>query len=257
MAMVSPYPCKEYPDGCYRSEICEIKPVTDQWILRHICFDDTLAYVCNFSGQSPSFLFEKKWLKVEYQDKTLRICATEEYSDMNCITYDGRYPEPRKAEFVFDNGYETEVFTFMQEMQTAMFGGNYIVPKPWTVHFPKEGGSITIHTRPSEWYFVELRLGDGNPYLGKRYSYGSPYPEDQLEYMYPIEEVYTIKEYRKQERYCYRPYSKKIEWVTVERTDSINFTSFTITVDSNTTGKDRSYAVMLESAAVSGTQSGN
>lgn len=103
--MVSPYPCKEYPNGCYRSEICEIKPVTDQWILRHICFDDTLAYVCNFSGQSPSFLFEKEWLKVEYQDKTLRICATEEYSDMNCITYDGRYPEPRKAEFLFDNGY--------------------------------------------------------------------------------------------------------------------------------------------------------
>ena len=129
--------------------------------------------------------------------------------------------------------------------------------KPWTVHFPKEGGSITIHTRPSEWYFVELRLGDGNPYFGKRYSYGSPYPEDQLEYMYPIEKVYTIKESIQQKRHCYRPYSKKIEWVTVERTDSINFTSFTITVDSNTTGKDRSYAVMLESAAVSGTQSGN
>jgi hypothetical protein len=259
MAMVSPYPCKEYPDGCYRSEICEIKPVTDQWILRHICFDDTLAYVCNFSGQSPSFLFEKEWLKVEYQDKTLRICATEEYSDLKRHILPGHYPEPRKAEFVFDNGYDKEVFTFMQEMEIDLFGGSgaNILPKPWTVHFPKEGGSMTIHTLPSEWYFVELCLGDDNPYLGKRYSYGSPYPEDQLEYMYPIEEVYTIKEYRKQERYCYRPYSKKIEWVTVERTDSINFTSFTITVDSNTTGKDRSYAVMLESAAVSGTQSGN
>ncbi len=154
--MVSPYPCNmDLDECCYRNRMCVIKPVTDQWILRHICFDDILAYVCNFSGQSPSFLFEKEWLKVEYQDKTLRICATEEYSDMNCITYDGRYPEPRKAEFVFDNGYETEVFTFMQEMQTAMFWGNKAMDsafsqRRWQYYYPHPSVRM-VFCRASSW----------------------------------------------------------------------------------------------------------
>ena len=52
---------------------------TDNWVLSHVNFSDTMSYVCDLSSSLSTFSFTKEWIKMNYENGEIHVSAINEY----------------------------------------------------------------------------------------------------------------------------------------------------------------------------------
>ncbi len=184
---------------------------TDNWVLSHVNFSDTMSYVCDLSSSLSTFSFTKEWIKMNYENGEIHVSAI----NPNFTSFDEC--DFRQVDFIFTYGSCTDTLTCMQE-PVPWIGGDDIQSTPAAIEFSAAGGTSTVTTKNYAWWFSTLALDNQN-------------------YDYPdfIEQLPSRP---------FPPFNHTFEWFSVDRYDDY---SFNVTVTPNTTGIDRKFKLVISS----------